>query len=192
MCVPGCSRVGCSLHVHDASVYLKSASTPRRVALQHRARDSSSVHQGALLPHCLIIFLLDCPRRDAICVRGRVRSSNSKLLPTLLTHARKHWRQLDDFHSLTNLKIHVSSHTEPQITAGLRSVCWKVRWSLLLVLRQCLLAIDIPRVQNPRPILMADTPRQLTQVLRVASHTLPPGNTSPRRVRILGRSAERE
>ncbi|KAH4160180.1 hypothetical protein HBH43_182830 [Parastagonospora nodorum] len=40
--------------------------------------------------------------------------------------AEKHWRQLDDFHSLTDLKIHVSSHKEPQITAGLRSVCWKI------------------------------------------------------------------
>ncbi|KAF1924568.1 RabGAP/TBC [Didymella exigua CBS 183.55] len=43
-----------------------------------------------------------------------------------VAEAEKHWRQLDDFHSLTNLKIHVSSHTEPQITAGLRSVCWKI------------------------------------------------------------------
>jgi TBC1 domain family protein 5 len=43
-----------------------------------------------------------------------------------LTFDRKHWRQLDDFHSLTDLKIHVSSHKAPQITAGLRSVCWKV------------------------------------------------------------------
>ena len=40
---------------------------------------------------------------------------------------RKHWRQLDGFHSLTDLKIHVSSHKDPQLTAGLRSVCWKVR-----------------------------------------------------------------
>ncbi|KAJ4304840.1 hypothetical protein N0V90_000368 [Kalmusia sp. IMI 367209] len=39
---------------------------------------------------------------------------------------RKHWRQLDDFHSLTDLKIAVSSHREPQITAGSRSVCWKI------------------------------------------------------------------
>ncbi|CAI6333179.1 unnamed protein product [Periconia digitata] len=38
----------------------------------------------------------------------------------------RHWRQLDDFHSLTDLKIAVSSHREPQITAGLRSVCWKI------------------------------------------------------------------
>ncbi|KAF2020630.1 RabGAP/TBC [Aaosphaeria arxii CBS 175.79] len=38
----------------------------------------------------------------------------------------KFWRQLDDFHSLTDLKIAVSSHKEPQITAGLRSVCWKI------------------------------------------------------------------
>lgn len=43
-----------------------------------------------------------------------------------LIASRKHWRQLDDFHSLTDLKIAVSSHREPQITAGLRSVCWKV------------------------------------------------------------------
>jgi hypothetical protein len=48
-------------------------------------------------------------------------------LHNVLTRNRKHWRQLDDFHSLTDLKIHVSSHKEPQITAGLRSVCWKVR-----------------------------------------------------------------
>ncbi|KAF2824797.1 RabGAP/TBC [Ophiobolus disseminans] len=40
--------------------------------------------------------------------------------------AEKHWQQLDDFHSLTDLKIHVSSHKDPQITAGLRSVCWKI------------------------------------------------------------------
>ncbi|PVH94653.1 RabGAP/TBC [Periconia macrospinosa] len=40
--------------------------------------------------------------------------------------AEKHWRQLDDFHSLTDLKIAVSSHREPRITAGLRSVCWKI------------------------------------------------------------------
>ncbi|EAT80750.2 hypothetical protein SNOG_11706 [Parastagonospora nodorum SN15] len=45
--------------------------------------------------------------------------------------AEKHWRQLDDFHSLTDLKIHVSSHKEPQITAGLRSVCWKSPWVAL-------------------------------------------------------------
>ncbi|KAF2029343.1 RabGAP/TBC [Setomelanomma holmii] len=43
-----------------------------------------------------------------------------------ILEAEKHWRQLDDFHSLTDLKIHVSSHKEPQITAGLRSVCWKI------------------------------------------------------------------
>ncbi|KAF1829013.1 RabGAP/TBC [Decorospora gaudefroyi] len=43
-----------------------------------------------------------------------------------VSEAEKHWRQLDDFHSLTDLKIHVSSHKEPQITAGLRSVCWKI------------------------------------------------------------------
>ncbi|KAF1919142.1 rab-GTPase-TBC domain-containing protein [Ampelomyces quisqualis] len=43
-----------------------------------------------------------------------------------LSAAEKYWRQLDDFHSLTDLKIHVSSHKEPQITAGLRSVCWKI------------------------------------------------------------------
>ncbi|KAF2850160.1 RabGAP/TBC [Plenodomus tracheiphilus IPT5] len=43
-----------------------------------------------------------------------------------VTEAEKHWRQLDDFHSLTDLKIHVSSHKEPLITAGLRSVCWKI------------------------------------------------------------------
>jgi hypothetical protein len=47
------------------------------------------------------------------------------VIPILTLH-RKHWRQLDDFHSLTDLKIHVSAHKEPQITAGLRSVCWKV------------------------------------------------------------------
>ncbi|OAL52858.1 RabGAP/TBC [Pyrenochaeta sp. DS3sAY3a] len=40
--------------------------------------------------------------------------------------AEKSWRQLDDFHSLTDLKIHVSAHKQPQITAGLRSVCWKI------------------------------------------------------------------
>lgn len=43
-----------------------------------------------------------------------------------VAEAEKHWHQLDDFHSLTDLKIHVSSHKEPQITAGLRSVCWKI------------------------------------------------------------------
>ncbi|KAE8842869.1 hypothetical protein HRS9139_02166 [Pyrenophora teres f. teres] len=43
-----------------------------------------------------------------------------------VAEATKYWRQLDDFHSLTDLKIHVSSHKEPQITAGLRSVCWKI------------------------------------------------------------------
>ncbi|PSN67896.1 RabGAP/TBC [Corynespora cassiicola Philippines] len=43
-----------------------------------------------------------------------------------VTEAEKYWRQLDDFHSLTDLKIAVSSHREPQITAGLRSVCWKI------------------------------------------------------------------
>jgi hypothetical protein len=43
-----------------------------------------------------------------------------------INEPRKHWRQLSDFHSLTDLKIAVSSHREPQITAGLRSVCWKV------------------------------------------------------------------
>ncbi|USP78537.1 hypothetical protein yc1106_05811 [Curvularia clavata] len=43
-----------------------------------------------------------------------------------LSEAEKHWQLLDDFHSLTDLKIHVSSHKEPQITAGLRSVCWKI------------------------------------------------------------------
>ncbi|KAH7402334.1 rab-GTPase-TBC domain-containing protein [Phaeosphaeria sp. MPI-PUGE-AT-0046c] len=43
-----------------------------------------------------------------------------------VTEAEKHWRQLDDFHSLTDLKIHVSSHKEPLITAGLRSICWKI------------------------------------------------------------------
>ncbi|KAJ8108960.1 hypothetical protein OPT61_g7803 [Boeremia exigua] len=43
-----------------------------------------------------------------------------------VAEAEKHWRQLDDFHSLTDLKIHVSSHQEPQITTGLRSVCWKI------------------------------------------------------------------
>ncbi|KAI4655045.1 uncharacterized protein J4E79_008110 [Alternaria viburni] len=43
-----------------------------------------------------------------------------------VSEAEKHWRQLDDFHSLTDLKIHVSAHKEPQITAGLRSVCWKI------------------------------------------------------------------
>ncbi|KAF2176456.1 RabGAP/TBC [Zopfia rhizophila CBS 207.26] len=40
--------------------------------------------------------------------------------------AEKYWRQLDDFHSLTDLKIQVSAHNEPQITAGLRSACWKI------------------------------------------------------------------
>ncbi|KAF2875475.1 rab-GTPase-TBC domain-containing protein [Massariosphaeria phaeospora] len=43
-----------------------------------------------------------------------------------LSEAEKHWRQLDDFHSLTDLKIFVSSHKEPQITSGLRSVTWKI------------------------------------------------------------------
>ncbi|KAF1958327.1 RabGAP/TBC [Byssothecium circinans] len=43
-----------------------------------------------------------------------------------ISDAEKHWHQLDDFHSLTDLKIAVSSHREPQITAGLRSVCWKI------------------------------------------------------------------
>ncbi|KAF2676146.1 RabGAP/TBC [Lentithecium fluviatile CBS 122367] len=43
-----------------------------------------------------------------------------------IAEAEKHWRQLDDFHSLTDLKIAVSSHKEPQITAGLRSICWKI------------------------------------------------------------------
>ncbi|KAF9690980.1 hypothetical protein EKO04_011128 [Ascochyta lentis] len=43
-----------------------------------------------------------------------------------VVEAEKHWHQLDNFHSLTDLKIHVSSHKEPQITAGLRSVCWKI------------------------------------------------------------------
>ncbi|KNG51047.1 tbc domain-containing protein [Stemphylium lycopersici] len=46
--------------------------------------------------------------------------------PKYAKFLQKHWRQLDDFHSLTDLKIHVSSHKEPQITAGLRSVCWKI------------------------------------------------------------------
>jgi len=46
---------------------------------------------------------------------------------TQLTRERKYWRQLDDFHSLTDLKLHVSSHNQPRITAGLRSLCWKVR-----------------------------------------------------------------
>ncbi|KAF2264902.1 RabGAP/TBC [Lojkania enalia] len=45
---------------------------------------------------------------------------------SILIHYRKCWSQLDDFHSLTDLKIYVSSHNEPQITAGLRSVCWKI------------------------------------------------------------------
>ncbi|EUC40297.1 hypothetical protein COCMIDRAFT_9807 [Bipolaris oryzae ATCC 44560] len=43
-----------------------------------------------------------------------------------VSEAEKHWRLLDNFHSLTDLKIHVSSHKDPQITAGLRSVCWKI------------------------------------------------------------------
>ncbi|KAI8936605.1 hypothetical protein NX059_007004 [Plenodomus lindquistii] len=43
-----------------------------------------------------------------------------------VAEAEKHWRQLDNFHSLTDLKIHVSSHKAPLITAGLRSVCWKI------------------------------------------------------------------
>ncbi|KAF2789812.1 RabGAP/TBC [Melanomma pulvis-pyrius CBS 109.77] len=43
-----------------------------------------------------------------------------------VSEAEKHWHQLDDFHSLTDLKISVSAHNEPQITAGLRSVCWKI------------------------------------------------------------------
>jgi hypothetical protein len=61
-----CENVGAGMpecrlqpfHVSDASVYLKSASTPRRVVAQHRARDSLRDHQGALLPHCLTIFSL--------------------------------------------------------------------------------------------------------------------------------------
>ena len=44
-----------------------------------------------------------------------------------VSDAERHWRQLDDFHSLTDLKVHVSAHKHPLITAGLRSVCWKVR-----------------------------------------------------------------
>jgi hypothetical protein len=55
----------------------------------------------------------------------------SHMVP-ILTSRRKHWHQLDDFHSLTDLKIHVSAHKEPQITAGLRSVCWKVQSNLPL------------------------------------------------------------
>ncbi|KAL5116446.1 hypothetical protein ACEQ8H_005682 [Pleosporales sp. CAS-2024a] len=43
-----------------------------------------------------------------------------------VSEAEKHWRQLADFHSLTDLRIHVSAHKEPLITAGLRSVCWKI------------------------------------------------------------------
>ncbi|ORY12496.1 rab-GTPase-TBC domain-domain-containing protein [Clohesyomyces aquaticus] len=40
--------------------------------------------------------------------------------------AEKYWHELDEFRSLTELKISVSSHNEPNITNGLRSVCWKV------------------------------------------------------------------
>ncbi|KAF2200114.1 RabGAP/TBC [Delitschia confertaspora ATCC 74209] len=43
-----------------------------------------------------------------------------------LAEAGKLWPQLDNFTSLTDLKIAVSSHKEPQITQGLRSVCWKI------------------------------------------------------------------
>jgi hypothetical protein len=85
-----------------------------------------------LLPICKN----NCPSptyRDATSVRSRVRSLQLQLLSPLLTRPRKHWQQLDDFHSLTDLKIHVSSHKEPQITAGLRSVCWKVQSPLLLL-----------------------------------------------------------
>ncbi|KAF3044179.1 hypothetical protein E8E11_003682 [Didymella keratinophila] len=35
--------------------------------------------------------------------------------PQYAKFLQKHWRQLDDFHSLTDLKIYVSSHKEPQI-----------------------------------------------------------------------------
>ncbi|KAF2744855.1 RabGAP/TBC [Sporormia fimetaria CBS 119925] len=43
-----------------------------------------------------------------------------------LSEAEKHWPRLDEFRSLTDLKTSVSSHNEPQITAALRSVCWKI------------------------------------------------------------------
>jgi hypothetical protein len=96
--------------------------TPRR-AVTRAAIAWATIR--VLLPICQH----NCPsttNRDAISVRSRVRSLQLHLLPPLLTRSRKHWQQLDDFHSLTDLKIHVSSHKEPQITAGLRSVCWKV------------------------------------------------------------------
>ena len=97
---------------------------PRRApAAQHQ--DSPSCHQGTC-------SLLKCTResptahRYAIRIRGRVRTQVPRASSPLLTCDRKSWRQLDDFHSLTDLKIHISSHKEPQVTAGLRSVCWKV------------------------------------------------------------------
>lgn len=80
-------------------------------------------HQGTCCPSTH--KLLSAPR-DETCHRSRVRMPPTLYLHIALTRNRKHWRQLDDFHSLTDLKIHVSSHKEPQITAGLRSVCWKV------------------------------------------------------------------
>ncbi|KAF2275458.1 RabGAP/TBC [Westerdykella ornata] len=43
-----------------------------------------------------------------------------------IAEAEKYWHRLSQYHSLTDLKISVSSHKEPQITAGLRSVCWKI------------------------------------------------------------------
>jgi hypothetical protein len=79
-----------------------------------------------LSPYCQPLLTTSAARHNATSDGSRVRSSELQLSPTSLTCARKHWRQLDDFHSLTDLKIHVSSHSEPQITAGLRSVCWKV------------------------------------------------------------------
>lgn len=82
-------------------------------------------HQGTCCPSTHKLPSLSA-FRDETCRRSRVRMPQTLYLHITLTRDRKHWRQLDDFHSLTDLKIHVSSHKEPQITAGLRSVCWKV------------------------------------------------------------------
>ncbi|KAF1996544.1 RabGAP/TBC [Amniculicola lignicola CBS 123094] len=74
-------------------------------------------HRGAPLPRdTAAIQVLTCP------------GTADPQLATMRTvaEAEKHWRQLDQLHSLTELKISVSSHSEPQFTAGLRSVCWKI------------------------------------------------------------------
>ena len=95
------------------------------------------LHHGAELPtgclgcrHSTHTPLCNIPP----CAPYLKLSASCRSLPMvpILTLHRKHWRQLDDFHSLTDLKIHVSAHKEPQITAGLRSVCWKVRSDLPL------------------------------------------------------------